>query len=313
MIVRTSIDPAAIRDAVATSDDGGKAVLTRLATELRRHGALVTGSDGQELKEALDPRRVPIKPAVSRLWDQLLDDLKLSGRLIDPADHRTGAKVDLTVSGDPAAAPAGKTTSPELIDRSPAIQRLRQMKYQENYDRGSDSRQIWGERFAPCARISSEATVVDQYLFSNPAVAPWILQRLTKDAPNLDVYLIGAARNDRTVDQIRDQLTNLANGQRPAGRICVWLVPWVEGVKGKPHNRHIRFDRIAAFTLEEGFDRFIAPWDGSPVVWGSSGVTPHYLPADGPHLTRLQSIEDRLKAATPQSQTFLLESESAAT
>lgn len=317
MIVRTRIDPAAIRNAVVTSNDGGKEVLARLATELRRHGALVTDLDGKELKEALDPRETPIKSAVSRLWVELFQDLERWGRLID-VDNSTGggrAGMDLTVSDDPASATAGKVTSPELIDRSPVIQRLRQMKYQENYKPESDSRQIWGDRFAPCARISRRVTVVDQYLFAKPAVVPWILQRLAKDAPGIAVDLIGAAPSERTegrtaqwtkertAEEVRDQLTNLAPKDRPTGQVLLWLVPWGQGPK--PHNRHIRFDRIAAFTLEEGFDRFL-DGRGSPIVRGSSGVTPHYVSADDPHLDRLAGIEERLKKATPEARQFLL-------
>jgi hypothetical protein len=322
MIIRTRLDPAAIRDAVAASDDGGREILTRLATELRRHGVLVTGSDGKELKEALDPRGTTIKPAVSQLWGELFLDLERWGRLLD-ADRSTGAGaagVDLTVSDDPAIASAGEVTSPDLIDRSPAIQGLRQMKYEENYKPGSDSLQIWGDRFAPCSRISRRVTVVDQYLFAKPAVVPWILQRLAKDAPGIAVDLIGAAPSERTeertaqrtkertAEEVKDQLTTLAPKDRPTGQVLLWLVPWGQGPR--PHNRHIRFDRIAAFTLEEGFDRFL---DGRrPIVRGPSGVTPHYVSAGDPHLDRLAEIERRLKKATPEAQHFLLGSQTAA-
>ncbi len=346
MIVNTVIDPAAIREAVASSHDGGKEVLMRLAVEMYRHGAitLAAGSGETALEQALDPEDTNLKPAVAKLWLKLLNDLRIWHRLIahDVAQagsnsdvfsslqsiERLEPSVDLAIVRRQFAPDIGVEqgrrvcfASPEQVDRSPVISDLRKMKYTENYDRNTDSNRIWKERFAPCVRISETVTLVDQYLFGgkdgiNEHLVPWVLERLNlAEVPStLRVELIGAIPINTHVDDI---LVMLAENEfcKSTRLLSVWVVPeWKVEVRNRhatwavqgPHNRHIRFSCSTAFTVEEGFDRFVNRREGKPKVWGTSGVTPHYVGGDDPLLRRLTRIEDDLKNATPAHHHFEL-------
>lgn len=332
MIVNTVIDPAAIREAVASSHDGGKEALVRLATEMRRHGAisLARGSDENGLRQALDPVVGGLKLEVANLWVELLRDLRRWGRLIDQDVTQAGSNFDaLTSAGSishltpavelaivkrefatgPGMAPGHVClASPEQVDRSPVIGGLRKMKYAENYAKKSDSNRIWEERFAPCAKISKTITLVDHYLFGgkdgiNKHLMRWVLDRLNQAEvpPTLKVELIGALPNNTRMNDIRDILADLDFCKSPRF-LSVWVVPdW----RGGPHNRHIRFSCSTAFTVEEGFARFVS-LEGKPEVWGISGVTPHYVAGADPLLARLKQSECGLKRSTPARYHFEL-------
>lgn len=327
MIVRIRIEPNAIREAIANSPDGGKEVLTRLATELRRHGAIYLIHE-EDLKEVLRPLEPNLKPAVAKLWKKLLEDLRLWGRIVDvDTTPEEVGDVDLAIlsagslpEGGRGRADGVHLSTAEEADRSPVIQQLRRLKYAENYKEGTDSERVWDERFASCTRISKRVTLVDKYLFGgtsglNRELVPWVLTRLEQDCMlGLEVELIGALPTGAEPWQIRSLIADHGFGQSRLSSIKIWIAPWVwndkvfdrkaerqvEMKRSGPHNRHIRFSCGAAFTLEEGFDRL---WrrnrnGGQPKVWGSSGVTPHYVGSDAPALVRLAKIEKDLKRAT---------------
>lgn len=353
MIVRTLIEPDAIREAVANSPDGGKEALTRLATELRRHGAIDLIHE-EDLKAALQPLQPSLKPAVAKLWEQLLIDLRRSGRIID-AGTRTQdsgtpglrspdrlAGIDLAIRNTGSVPEGGRgraggvhLSTVEEVDRSPIIKELRRLKYAENYEAGTKSERVWNERFAACARISKRVTLVDKYVFGgtsglNRELVSWVLTRLEQERLEqdpmlgLELELIGVLPPETQPEQIRAMIADRDFGELQSNSIKIWVAPWAWSVKvfdrrerkmvtqrrSGPHNRHIRFSCGAAFTMEEGFDRL---WYrdrnrgiSKPKVWGSSGVTPHFVGSNDPALGRLARIEEDLKKATLPDRIFQL-------
>lgn len=166
-------------------------------------------------------------------------------------------------------------TLADSIAHCRTITTARSLRELGNYRENTLRDVIWKEVFDVPARISIEATLLDQYflkhLFDGKSRRKWdhvlwIIRRLDESMlPGSTVRLLCALPSDGrpprpfTRSRIESMIqTHIAPilGSGHLSKIEFVLAPWPLRFESGPHNRHLRFNTGIAISTEEGFDRF---------------------------------------------------------
>lgn len=198
MIFDLSITPASVTEISEAKLSGAAILVQRLLAEtIRAHGAVKFGSS-EEAREFLDHVRSPLlSEAERKLWQELLIELRLGGRLAAGASPSPQELASVTDVGMLKKLRAGnsdhlfvlpndqfETMFPHSVSKSEApiaglsvatamsandtdivIQR-RALSARGAHPQGYSREAVWKELFESVVRFSGEIVIVDRYLFN---------------------------------------------------------------------------------------------------------------------------------------------------
>lgn len=305
MIVRTALDARALTDLLqSTPSRRTRSTHENVTRYLREAGYLVLAneSDGDDLMAAIKQ-----DPWVGTLWIATLKALHQSNRIrtILPRSEQSTSQMlegvsasaltdraDVVVARDDVVAQRGfefdgygqalgepEVTAMDSVGRCNSYRRVFDLRDRGHFPSGTPRDLVWAEVFLPLARVSTEVTILDRYLFKGLVVsrAPlshlrWLLDRLGRAMPpNGHVKVMAEHPNPEWTESEMDRAlrAKLWTGANGDGRsLEVWVAQWTNTNGRGAHNRHIRFSCGSAIGVTEGFDRL-----ASDKISGLDGFT----------------------------------------
>ncbi|MCW3159471.1 hypothetical protein [Micropruina sonneratiae] len=209
-------------------------------------------------------------------------------------------------------------TLPSAIDECETITSLRTLREATVIQAGTNRTEIWARYFSPLARLSTEVSISDRYLFSGLLVRRqlpesaeyliWLLDSLDRDLPpsaKVSIYAYNGAKlaKDSTkkeaepfgIEEVAKVLRRLNHWNRP-GQLHVFLTDTLS------HPRTINFNCGHALRADAGFDHFKFKDDGL-----ISDLEYNYV-GPGPGMRR---IESSLSSAESKARQWVLKSKKA--